>query len=313
MTDPNPTEHTGTSRRWLFAGSALVLTAGLAVAAVAATLNGLDEPQWSQERRTVPLATVEMPPRGARALAAAAGDPADEVRGVIKAQEEATIASRITARITDMPYREGRPFARGALLARFDCSQTQAQLKAAQAAAAAYRTSHETNVELDQFKAIGKNDVAVSQANLGKAIAEANAVSAQLTDCAIFAPFAGTVVEEVAHPREVAASGQPIMKIQSGGTMEIELIVPSRWLTWLKPGEAFRFKIDETGEDAAGIVTRFGAAVDAVSKTIRVTGSIKQSTGLVLPGMSGSATFARSGTDPRVVHSASPVARGKSS
>ena len=38
-------------------------------------------------------------------------------------------------------------------------------------------------------------------------------------------------------------------------------------------------------------MTRFGAAVDAVSKTIRVTADITEQSGLVLPGMSGSARF----------------------
>lgn len=233
-------------------------------------------------------------PKAALAVTPAAltqAAPVNEVRGIIKAQEEATIASRITARITAMPYREGQSFGRGALLARFDCSQTQAQLQAAVAATAAYRKTYETNAELDAYKAIGTNEVAVSRANLGKASAEADAIRAGLSDCAVYAPFAGVVTEEIGHAQEVAASGQPLLKIQSGGSLEIELIVPSRWLSWLKPGEPFAFRIDETGQQVQGTVTKYGATVDAVSKTLRVTGRIDQSNGLVLPGMSGSAMF----------------------
>jgi membrane fusion protein, multidrug efflux system len=216
---------------------------------------------------------------------------ADDIRGVIKAKSEATIASRITARITYMPFKTGQSFGRGATLARFDCSTTRAQLTAAQAATDAYRKTYDTNVELDQYQAIGKNDVAVSKANLGKASAEASAISAQLVDCQISAPFSGRVVEQIAHANEVAASGQPLMKIQSGGDLEVDLIVPSRWLTWLRPGAAFAFKIDETGETVKGQIVRLGAAVDPVSKTIRVTGNLNGATALVLPGMSGSGIF----------------------
>lgn len=245
--------------------------------------------QWSDDNRVAEAA----PARTAMSPVPAAkpSEPANEARGIVKAKNEATVASRITARITAMPYGEGKSFPKGALLASFDCSQTRAQLTAATAAAAAYRKSYETNAELDAFQAVGKNEVAVSQANLNKALAEAAVVTAQLGDCAVYAPFAGTVVEEIAHTREVAASGQPLLKIQSGGSLEIELIVPSRWLTWIKPGTPFRFKIDETGQEASGAITRLGAAVDAVSKTIRVTADITQQTGLVLPGMSGSASF----------------------
>lgn len=281
---PEPRE---TGKRWPYvAGGAALLVAALAVAQSGA-LDG--QVQWSDDHRA-----TEAPPAHAAASpvpAAKQPDPVGEVRGIVKAKQEATIASRITARITAMPYGEGKSFGKGALLASFDCSQTRAQLNAANAAAAAYRKTYETNAELDLYEAVGKNEVAVSQANLNKAVAEAAAVSAQLADCAVYAPFSGTVVEEIAHVREVAASGQPLLKIQSGGNLEIELIVPSRWLTWLKQGTPFRFRIDETGQEASGVVTRFGAAVDAVSKTIRVTADITEQAGMVLPGMSGSASF----------------------
>lgn len=233
------------------------------------------------------------------------------VRGVINPSSESTIASKMTARIEAMPYAEGQSFPAGALLARFDCSQISAELKAAQAAASAYRKTYDTNVELDQYEAVGKNELAVSKANLGKAEAEANAVATQLSDCEVRAPFAGKVVEQLARAREIAASGQPLLKIQSGRDVELELIVPSKWLTWLTPGASFAFAIDETGTVIRGRVKRFGASVDPVSKTIRVTGVVTEKSGLVLAGMSGTATF----DDPRASGEVAPqkVADGKPS
>jgi membrane fusion protein, multidrug efflux system len=233
-----------------------------------------------------------------------------EIRGVIKAKQESTIASKMTARIVNMPFSKGQSFRRGALLASFDCSTISAQLRAAQAATAAYQKTYETNAELDQYEAVGKNEVAVSKANLGKAAAEANAVKAQLSDCAVYAPFGGTVVEQIAHRGEVAASGQPLLKIQSGGDLEVELIVPSNWLTWLRPGATFAFLIDETGATITGAITQLGAAVDPVSKTIRVTGSVGAADSLILPGMSGSAKFDNPGGTPVA---AAPAAKAKAS
>jgi membrane fusion protein, multidrug efflux system len=278
------------------AGKILTRWAPIALAAAVAGGAGLwlgqtaTEPEWPVEARTAAM------PAAKKAAAPAPVAPVPEqVRGIINPAQESTIASRMTARITDMPYGEGQSFPAGALLARFDCSQIRAELNAAQAATVAYRKTYDTNVELDQYEAVGKNDVAVSRANLGKAEAEAKAVAAQLGDCEVRAPFAGKVVEQIARAREIAASGQPLMKIQSGREVELELIVPSKWLTWLEPGATFGFAIDETGNIIRGRVKRFGASVDPVSKTIRVTGSVTESSGLVLPGMSGSATF----DDPR--------------
>jgi membrane fusion protein, multidrug efflux system len=279
-------------RRWALVGGGVVLAA-----AAGATYLGRDsDTQWSDLNTSAPA--PEQKVAVAATKPATMSEATSDIRGVVKAKSEATIASRITARITYMPFKTGDSFGRGATLARFDCSTTRAQLTAARAATDAYRKTYDTNVELDQYQAVGKNDVAVSKANLGKASAEANAISTQLVDCQISAPFSGRVVEQIAHANEVAASGQPLMKIQSGGDLEVDLIVPSKWLIWMRPGVAFAFKIDETGETVKGQITRLGAAVDPVSKTIRVTGSLGGATTLVLPGMSGSGIFEQPASAP---------------
>ncbi len=291
MTDQPQDEPSAKTSLWKWG----LLGLGVASAAVAGVAIGNHQSatEWAETNPAAPAEPVDVTP--VKAELPVAPDPVTLVRGVINPQNESTIASKMTARIVAMPYNEGQSFPAGALLAKFDCSQMTAELKAAEAAAAAYRKTYETNVELDQFEAVGKNEVAVSKANLGKANAEAAAVSAQFSDCEMRAPFAGTIVEQIAHVREVAASGQPLLKIQSGRDVDMELIVPSKWLTWLKPGAGFAFAIDETGNVIRGRVKRFGASVDPVSKTVRVTGTVAQRSGLVLPGMSGTATF----DDPR--------------
>jgi membrane fusion protein, multidrug efflux system len=246
--------------RWVWGG-------GLAVAAIAgvAAFSGGGNTTWSDSKagETAKTQAVAEAAKTEAAKPKVVAEP--DIRGVIKAKQESTVASKMTARIVSMPFDKGESFRRGALLASFDCSSIRAQLNAARAATNAYSATYKTNVELDQYQAVGKNEVIVAKANLGKAQAEANAIGTQLSDCAVYAPFSGTVVDQVAHRGEVAASGQPLLKIQ----------------------------IDETGSSISGAITQLGASVDPVSKTIRVTGSVGAAEGLVLPGMSGSAVFDR--------------------
>lgn len=277
---------------WLVGGAAALL----AVVAGAVYANSGDT-TWSENTVSAQDAAAEEV-AAQEATPIVEAEPELDARGVIAAKDESTVASRITARITSMPFDEGQSFRRGSLLARFDCSTIRAELTAARAATTAYQKTYETNLELDSYEAVGRNEVEVSQANLGRARAEANAVAAQLKDCAVYAPFSGTVVEALARRGEVAASGQPLMRIQSGGNLEADLIVPSNWLTWLRPGAGFEFLIDETGATITGEVTRLGASVDPVSKTIRVAASIDPGEALVLPGMSGTATFAKEDDAP---------------
>jgi membrane fusion protein, multidrug efflux system len=275
------------------AGAALVMIAGGAYA-----FSGNDK-QWSEAEAPVSAPVAEAPKMVAAAPAAV--DPSSIIRGVIQSQSEATIASRMTAGITSMPYKVGQHFGRGALLASFDCSTLRAQYAAANAATAAYKKTYDTNVELDAYQAVGKNEVGVSKANLGKASAEASAVSSQLNDCAVYAPFSGVVVEQIAHSNEVAATGQPLMKIQDASNLEVQIIVPSNWMVWMKPGAKFAFKVDETGQTVSGAIARLGASVDPVSKTIRVVGHLSGAGATVLPGMSGSAKFEGQGSSGKPV------------
>lgn len=271
------------------AGAALVMVAGAAYA-----FSGNDK-QWSEAEAPAPATVAEAPKMVAAAPAAI--DPSSIIRGVIQSQSEATIASRMTAGITSMPYKVGQHFGRGALLASFDCSTLRAQYAAANAATAAYKKTYDTNVELDAYQAVGKNEVGVSKANLGKASAEASAVASQLNECAVYAPFSGVVVEQIAHANEVAATGQPLMKIQDASNLEVQIIVPSHWMVWMKPGAKFNFKVDETGQTVSGSIARLGASVDPVSKTIRVVGHLSGAGATVLPGMSGSAQFEGQGAN----------------
>jgi membrane fusion protein, multidrug efflux system len=290
--------------KWLLWGGGLIAAAAVGVTA----MNSGSADNWStNEADKIAVNAVE-----AKVIAKKEEVKLEpEIRGVIKAKQESTIASKMTARIVNMPFNKGQSFRKGALLASFDCSVINAQLRAAQAATTAYQKTYDTNAELDQYQAVGKNEVAVSKANVGKATAEANAVRAQLSDCAVYAPFGGTVVEQIAHRGEIAASGQPLLKIQSGGDLEVELIVPSNWLTWLRPGATFSFLIDETGAAITGAITQLGASVDPVSKTIRVAGSVGSTESLILPGMSGSAKFDNPGVAPATGTPALPAEKAK--
>ncbi len=214
------------------------------------------------------------------------------VRGVITARDTAVISSSINGRmIKSIPFSDGEAFEKGVELVRFDCTRNEAEVKAAKAAAHALETILNSNRELDQYGAIGKNDVLISEANFNSAQAEASALEATISDCIIKAPYAGRVVERLASIAESPTTGTPIIKIQRESNLELKLIVPSNWLSWLKPGTPFVIKIDENGKTHEANIVRLGAVVDPVSKTIRVIGHFRGIPENTLPGMSGDARF----------------------
>jgi hypothetical protein len=72
---------------------------------------------------------------------------------------------------------------------------------------------------------------------------------------------------------------------------EVELLVPSRWLSWLKPGVAFTVHIEETDKSYPARVTRLGGRVDPVSQSNKVIGEITGPVIGLMAGMSGQVTM----------------------
>lgn len=218
---------------------------------------------------------------------------ADNARGVIRAAGEAMLSSRLAARIVKLSFKEGESFKKGDVLVEFDCERQAAEARAAKAQMQIQAKTVDTNEELDRFSSIGKNDLAISKSQLDKSKAELDALNAQLKDCKIIAPFQGRVVERVARNHEAVSVSQPLLRVADTTQLELDMIVPSAWLQWLDEGTHFEFKVDETGQTVKGQVDRVNAAVDPVSKTIKIVGRFKPSKGQLLPGMSGSARFAQ--------------------
>ena len=227
----------------------------------------------------------------ARALGAGDATADGRPRGVVRSVAEATITSEIAARIVALPFREGESFRAGDVLVAFDCTRLKAEVDGSRADLAAARIAHEGSREMERLRAAGARDVATAAARVDKAAAEVAAGQARLAACEVRAPFDGVVTEKTGNEHEVASPSQPLLRIIDDGRLEIELIAPSRWMSWLRPGQSFVFAIDETGREHAAVVQRIAAAVDPVSQTVKLFGRFAVREAGVRHGMSGAALF----------------------
>jgi len=222
----------------------------------------------------------------------AAGNSAREARGVLRARNQAVLSSELAGRIVEMPYAEGQNFKQGEVLVRFDCSAYQAQLTAAQAAVRAAREELAHKKQLVALNSVGRFEVALAEARQAQTQAEAQVYQVQVRRCSVSAPFDGRVVMRRVQPHESVAGGAPLLEVVDNRTLEIHLLVPSRWLGALKPGEKFSFVPDETGQALQAEVKRLGARIDEGSQTLLLIGSLSQESPGLLAGMSGTARFA---------------------
>lgn len=217
-------------------------------------------------------------------------------RGVVVARNEATLSVSVSALVRRLPFRRGEAFRRGDTLAAFDCKGLKAEFAALQAVYEGRRVKLAGDKRLKKYQAIGASELAISKSAMDEARARRDAQAALVEQCIIKAPYDGRVVFRKVHENERPQAGQPLLKIVDTAAADVDMIVPSKWLRWLKRDTRFSFVVDETGERLAGHVRRIGATIDAISQTVRIVGNFDVPTAAVLPGMSGTATFTYPGS-----------------
>jgi RND family efflux transporter MFP subunit len=226
----------------------------------------------------------------ATAVPSAAARPAlekQDIRAQLAPRRYTTIAAEIGAKINRISVAEGGRFSVGQTLVSFDCSLQQAQLQKAKAAQTAADRMFSANKRLAELNSIGKVELEVSEAEANKARAEVSLMNISLEKCHVAAPFSGRVAEQRVREQQFVQPGQPLLDILDDSVLELEFIVPSKWLVWLKPNLAFQVAIDETGKTYPAKVQRIGARVDPVSQSVKVSAVIDGKFNELMAGMSG--------------------------
>jgi RND family efflux transporter MFP subunit len=215
-----------------------------------------------------------------------------EIRAQLAPRRYTTLAAEIGAKISRLPIPEGSAFKQGQVLVQFDCSLQQAQVNKARAALSAADKSWQANRRLAELNSVGKLELDISEAEVQKARAEVAANGAVLGKCNLAAPFAGRIAEQRVREQQYVQPGQALLDILDDSSLELEFIVPSKWLAWLKPNQGFQVAIDETGKTYPAKVQRIGAKVDPVSQSVKLSAVVDGKFNELIAGMSGKVLMA---------------------
>lgn len=213
------------------------------------------------------------------------------IRTQLISPDAVVISSELGGKIAQLNLREGDAFKRGDKLVGLDCSLYEAQFKKAQAASDSARKLQQVTARMASLNATGELELEQSAAKAREAEAELNYMKTSMGKCQLEAPFDGRVARRMVAPHQFVAAGTPLLDIQSSSGLELQLIVPSHWLSWLKVGSNFAVSLEENAKTYPAQITRLGARIDPVSQTIAITARILKDNQELLPGMSGWADF----------------------
>ncbi len=223
--------------------------------------------------------------------AAAADAGWHDIRVQVVAHNAANLGSPMSGRLADFPLRDGDRFQQGQVIARFVCGEQEGALAHARALLTEKREILSTNSKLHSLGTGSGLDFHVAAAQVEEAAAEVQTATAQVENCVVKAPFPGRVAAVAVRPYQFVGLGQPLLEILDDRTLDLELIVPSRWLSWLAPGTPFSVTVEETSHVYKATIDRLSGKVDAVSQSVKAYGHLTDPVPELLAGMSGKAAL----------------------
>ncbi|MCU0302521.1 MAG: efflux RND transporter periplasmic adaptor subunit [Thermoanaerobaculales bacterium] len=248
--------------------------------------------------------------------------------GYVEPRRRATVAAKITGRVTEVLVDEGMPVEEGQVLARLDDADARRRTDATRAArdvAAAALAEIEVNLadadrrlrrttelraqgvaseqDLDTATAAAdalRAQLAVARRNLDAADAELAVAVQDLENYTIRAPFAGIAVSKEAQPGEmvapVFAGGGGISTIVDMTSLEIEVDVNESYIARVAPGQPAEAILDAyPGWRIPATVRTVIPTADRQKATVKVRLTFDELDPRILPDMGVKVAFRETG------------------
>ena len=213
------------------------------------------------------------------------------IRALLEPVQSAILASEMDGKISRLHKRDGENFKKGDRLVTFACASHEIEQRRLKSKLNSTKLIYENALQLQSLNSIGELDVSLAEAETFIAKAELSGANLNVRRCAINAPFDGRVIEVARKQHEWINVGEPLMEVFNDQNYLLKMLIPSSWLVWLKPGTPFRVSIDETGKTYDAKISKIGARIDPVSRTVTVRGKVLQPDENFIHSMSGNAIF----------------------
>jgi len=243
-------------------------------------------PQPETEKMAVQTDTAK-PPDSLRS-----GDNAAYI-AMVRAENETDLGFKVGG-IVDIigpepgsDWNEGTVVKQGAVLASLKQSDFVNALNSARAQAELTTKQFERFRRLRESDAISQQELDVSEANYHTAQAQLDQANQNLHDSQLRASIDGVVLARYVNSGVTVAAGQRLLRFAGNTTMQIELGMPDRLVTFFSPGKEVDVEISafEGRPPFRGRVSEVGVAASQDGRLFRVVIKVPNPDGVIRSGM----------------------------
>lgn len=229
------------------------------------------------------------------------------VTGELKSAEQALVAADAVGKVISAPIERGSVVKAGDVLIKLDdrnaqlsLQEAEASLKSAELALELRSSELKRNEPLAKTKAISdsdfqkfKIDFSSAEATLAASMARRDMARKTVADCAILAPFAGTVAERLVNLGEYVNVTTQVANLVATDKLRLTLNVPETAIGKIQLGQVVEFSVPAySGERFTGTIKFIGSAVRSTARDLLVEAEVTNKDGKLKPGMFAEARVA---------------------
>lgn len=206
--------------------------------------------------------------------------------GSVAAVQGVTVGAEVGGKVVKIAFEAGATVKAGQELVQLDTSIEEAQLRAAEAAAALAAANRERARELRQSNTNSQAELDAAEAQAKQAAAQADSLRATIAKKTIRAPFAGRLGLRLVNLGQILREGDPITMLQTLDPIYVNFSLPQQRLSQVETGTAIRVTTDAAPEvEFKGKVNAINPEVDLATRNIRVQAIIPNTEEKLRAGM----------------------------
>jgi len=206
--------------------------------------------------------------------------------GSIEPVQGILVESESVGLVVDIAFENGQSVREGDLLVQLDIDVEKAQLRAAEATARLAEIEFQRAKSLRASGSVPESRLDSAAADLERALAEIQNINAIIDRKTIVAPFDGRVGIRRINLGQYVPMGAPIVNLLADDLVYVNFSLPQKNLSQVKESLPLTVRSDAYPDATfEGALTAISPEIDAVTRSVSLQGTLKNSDGLLRSGL----------------------------
>jgi membrane fusion protein (multidrug efflux system) len=204
--------------------------------------------------------------------------------GTVMANEEVVLHPEVSGKLMSVNFTEGNYVSKGALLAKINDADLQAQLKRLGFQLKLAKEKSGRLKGLLDIQGVSQQEYDEGASQLQLITSDMDYTRAQIAKTEIRAPFAGKIGLRQVSAGSFVTNASTIATIQQTNVLKIDFTIPEKYSDIVRIGDMVQFTVDNTAEKSFAKVYAIEPKIDAETRNITVRALCTQAQVGIYPG-----------------------------